>query len=594
MPVSSERNELLVVLFGLPDFSVKLPAGCRAVYANQLSQIASFFEFERAVAVLVLGADILPELIEGLLEQLSKSYPNTRTENIVLYEGVPIENFQVAVDEDRIFYLARASLSKPHLETLISAALTRYRARSRMLPNPLMMKAGLARALPDFCLRIAYQVEPSSIALILSETVSSLFGNDTVECLMYDHASDTLWIRNSSGKEERRIAAASGLVGYVAHTAQELSLSNMGDDPRYDEDADGPKTPSTSRLLALPLLSTSREVIAVLKITRSVSLQPFSSEQIAVIATYARHAAVALDHLLRREYLEETVLSNTRADVTNLSVFQKTALNYHTRPKPPGGPVLTNLPVWLEYSHLLMGTMLLLGLAFVSLARVKEKANGPMLIRARVKSTVTSKSKGLISKVLVNVGDRIREGDLIARLDGSPGDNLLDRLREECRAPTDGIVGELNVREGQEVASGDTVGTIVDETAGNEVIALLPGSYAPQIQQGMPLIFRIEGYPDSHEKVTVDNIDKEIIGPQEASRYVGAESSGSFSVSGSVIIVRAFLRGPSFASEGLMYNYHDGMTGQAEVAVRSEPMIESLIPGLKELIRHSHDEFRLH
>src|SRR5260370_36542179 len=101
----------------------------------------------------------------------------------------------------------------------------------------------------------------------------------------------------------------------------------------------------------------------------------------------------------------------------------------------------------------------------------------------------------------------------------------------------------------------------------------------------MNLVLKLQGYPDSHEVIPIDTVSAEIIGPHEATRYIGKESTDAINITGPIVIARSVLQRPVFGTSERSYKYHDGMIGQAEVSVRSERMILSLIPGLRELLR---------
>src|SRR5439155_1671184 len=156
--------------------------------------------------------------------------------------------------------------------------------------------------------------------------------------------------------------------------------------------------------------------------------------------------------------------------------------------------------------------------------------------------------------------------------------------REQLRAPDDGIVADLRVRAGQQLAPGDSVASNVDENAGYELIILLPGQYAPQVRPGMQGIFKVDGYPNSYEAITIDNVGSEIVGPREAARYAG--STDALTLAGPLVVVRSRLESRHFSAGGGSYAYRDGMTARAEVDLRSEPMIVSLLPGLKEFLKN--------
>jgi membrane fusion protein, multidrug efflux system len=125
--------------------------------------------------------------------------------------------------------------------------------------------------------------------------------------------------------------------------------------------------------------------------------------------------------------------------------------------------------------------------------------------------------------------------------------------------------------------------SITNGLSGNEVIALLPGSFAPQIGPGMTMVLTIDGYQDTKEELPISAVNFQIVGPDEAARFVGHESANVVSVTGSVLLVRCPLASDYFTSEHGTFAFHDGMSGQAKVSVRKEPLIVTLIPGLRKL-----------
>jgi len=79
-------------------------------------------------------------------------------------------------------------------------------------------------------------------------------------------------------------------------------------------------------------------------------------------------------------------------------------------------------------------------------------------------------------------------------------------------------------------------------------------------------------------------VGSEIVGPREAARF--ASSADELTVTGPSVVVHCPLTSQVFSVGDRSYEYHDGMTGQAEVDLRSEPMIISILPGVKEFLRN--------
>ena len=91
----------------------------------------------------------------------------------------------------------------------------------------------------------------------------------------------------------------------------------------------------------------------------------------------------------------------------------------------------------------------------------------------------------------------------------------------------------------------------------------------------------ISGYRYAYQKLTVDQVGDEVIGPAEAGRTLGPALAGAVQVTGPVVLVKAKLPARTFQAEGKTYRYHNGLQGTAEVRVRSERILWTLLPGLK-------------
>jgi membrane fusion protein (multidrug efflux system) len=93
----------------------------------------------------------------------------------------------------------------------------------------------------------------------------------------------------------------------------------------------------------------------------------------------------------------------------------------------------------------------------------------------------------------------------------------------------------------------------------------------------------LSGYRYAYQELTVDAVASDVIGPSEARRYLGPQVGDALQIGGPVVLVRARLPRDEFVAGGQRYRYHDGMDGVAEVRLRSEPILHTLIPGLGRL-----------
>jgi membrane fusion protein (multidrug efflux system) len=151
------------------------------------------------------------------------------------------------------------------------------------------------------------------------------------------------------------------------------------------------------------------------------------------------------------------------------------------------------------------------------------------------------------------------------------------------RADRDGVIADVRVRPGQRVEPGNVVTSIVDGSAELSLIALLPGSDRPQLEPGMSLRLELVGYRYSYQTVTIDSVSTDIMGPAEARRVLGVEVSEALSLPPSVVLVRARIPDREFVVDGERFRYHDGMLGRAQIRVREERIIFTLIPELRRM-----------
>jgi len=139
------------------------------------------------------------------------------------------------------------------------------------------------------------------------------------------------------------------------------------------------------------------------------------------------------------------------------------------------------------------------------------------------------------------------------------------------------------VRPGQRVEPGEIVGSLVEGGGGLEVVALLPGEDRPQLANGMQMRVELTGYRYAYQHVPIDSVSADVIAASEARRILGADVADGLAVGGSVVVVRGRLAREDFEVDGQTYRYHDGMTGKAEVRLRSERIVFAIVPGLRRL-----------
>lgn len=306
------------------------------------------------------------------------------------------------------------------------------------------------------------------------------------------------------------------------------------------------------------------------------------------------------------------------------AIFRREATEHHAASLTTD-QLLRLGPGWTRWTFWLMLAAVVAAVAFASVVHVNEYATGPAIVRVEGRLELTAPFAATVANVLVQPGQRVTVGTPLvqfsqddeqaelARIDRELDLQMLKLLRDPTdsgaraalsglyaardlaesrlearlfRARSGGVVSDVRVRPGERVNPGDLIASILGPNATHSLIAVLPGHYRPVLKPGMTLRFELDGYRAAYRDVTIDRVGDEVVGPAESKRYLGADAADTLVADGPLVLVHAQLGAASFRSDDRRLSYFDGLHGRAEVAVRSEPLLVSLVPGLKGLRPH--------
>jgi len=568
------------------------------------------------VAVLALGAGIGGERARALLEAAETAPAAAERVNLVLSAGPDPSLFQDLIDRDRIFYLSQETVPSGDLIALLRSAAARWRSAALPGGDEERQRRVLAGRLLTAVQAISSQREPARAARAAAEGVEDVAEADRGYCLLYDPITDTLWEGGTDDKEERRESAAVGLVSFVVRTGQPVSLERLGRDPRFDREADDPRAEGEERFAAVPLTGPDGRVLAVLAAVRRPDGPPFSEQEVRNLALLAEQASPSFAQLRMPE-------GEASGLPLGAGLFREEAVEHHSLGLRGEGDVLRVDPRWMRWTYRLLLAALAAGLLFTLLARIREYAAGPAVVRLGGRTDLTAATDGTVTQVAVAPGERVAAGRLLvrfygareaaelARIDRELELQLINRLRDpadagaeqgllslraqrelarsnlaerEVRATAAGVVSDVRVRPGQHITPGQSLLSLVRGQENPEVIAFIPGEYRPLLKRGMPLRLEIQGYRYAYQHLVVTSVGDEVVGPGEAQRYLGTEIADAVKLDGPVVRISARLATDTFEADGRVRRYHDGMLARAEVRVRSEPVLVALIPALKAVL----------
>jgi multidrug efflux system membrane fusion protein len=324
---------------------------------------------------------------------------------------------------------------------------------------------------------------------------------------------------------------------------------------------------------------------------------------------------------------QPTAEQATAAQTPAPQLFRKEALEHHARPEAQG-TLLHLSPLWARTTYWIVLVLVVTAGVALALVDIYDYATGPVFIQVKGLEDVISTAGGKVSRVLVQRGQQVKAGQPLVELSASVESVERERIEQEFRtqlaatllnplntsaqqslsnlrsaldlsrvrleersvkAPFDGVVGEVRVREGQVIGSGEVTLSLQREGTECYALALVPGAYRPMIKPGQGFRLELEGFPYLYQELTVASISDELVGPAEVSRYLGPDLGDAVQLEGPVTVVQAKLPGSSFRNRGREYNYYTGMPGTARVKVRARSGWVTLLPIL-EYLKGSSDE----
>lgn len=631
-----------VLLLGFSDADVRTlrdlaaagPVGYDVAALTDLDRAALIVTTGR-ISVLCLGENLAGDEARQYLERLAEAEPGPEAGpvrgpaplTIVLAAGPDPTIFQDLISEDRVFFLTQRPPSAEEVSGLLRSAVQRFQAYVERLQGQRAAQEAraltLQREIAEALRRLALEGETAEKGAVLADAILEITPADRAYCLFYDPSDETLWTRDPESHAERRESAAVGLTSFVIRSGLPLHLARAGQDPRYDREADDPVGEGDERYLAMPVLSGSGRAVAVLVAVRKGAAPEFGADDRHALEQLATLAAPDLAAHLQERGGDAGGLVASLAGLQG-DLFRKEALEHHLQANEGNQEPLMLSPAWTRWTYWLLLSMLVVALAYSLIGEVHEYASGLGVVWMGGRTDLTATDAGTAASVEVDTGQRVRPGQVLVRFYERQEAAELDRIDEEfelqllkrlrnpadpgaeqallslraqrelaqsrldqrvLRAPTGGTVSDVRVRQGQYVTPGQLLLSLVQEGEQEDpkVVILVPGEYRPQIQPGMPIRFEIAGYRYAYQALGVSSVGDDVVGPNEARRYLGPGLADSVTVGGPVVVVEAALPSETFEAEDKIYRYHNGMSGRAEVRVRSEKILFTLVPGLKAL-----------
>ena len=463
--------------------------------------------------------------------------------------------------------------------------------------------------------RLALQPDLASAEAVCLAAIRELTDCDRAYCLFYDAETGALWSEADTDADDDRRAVC-GLAGFSARTGLSRCVARAAADPCYARAIDDPAGGGEERLLTQAVTAADGQVHAVFIAVRAPQREPFTTVEQTQLGAFAEQANPLFERL--GLHLEAEALIEAESDK---GVFRREALEAYSTHSAYGDVVRVS-PRWADWAYRLIIAFAIAALGYAAVASIAQYSTGPAVVGISGRSSVTAHSAAVVAAVHVVPGQQVAHGEpLVQFYDAEqratvdllehefaaqlrnrlldPADQTteqsvrtlraeLDRARaaletRTVRAPNAGVISDVRVRPGQHVSSGDILMSIGETEGELYITALLPGGDRPQLASGMALRLEISGYRYAYQRLSIDSVASEVIGPAEARRFLGPQIGDVPTIDGPVVLVRARLPGRAFEADGHRYRYHDGMLATAHVQVRSQSILKTLVPGLERL-----------
>ena len=370
-----------------------------------------------------------------------------------------------------------------------------------------------------------------------------------------------------------------------------------------------------SHTAIIPIVTTA-DTVGVILLTRNPRNPGYTPiEQVSMLCL-ARESASVL-HNLAQEHVQRA--TEVKADAGSL--YRGEALEAH-RNRGAEGMAIELSPGWVRRTYPILVIGIVVAIIFSIFIHVPTYSTGRGIIVFKG-ARVQLKTAGVIDKVYVTAGQKVKAGTPLFKLNTEEEQANHDRLQKEYEAATyayidnsndqgnvaklsatmgqlgeintrihdktyyaagAGIVEDLHVHSGQNVNAGDLGVLIIDEGALPIAYGILPGADRPRLHANQELQIALGGFNKAREKAEIKAVNTTVMSGQDVISLVGKEFADALRLEGSFALVEAPMTSRTFKANHQKMYFHHGMQIETEVRVASKPFLVTLLPALEKYL----------
>lgn len=160
---------------------------------------------------------------------------------------------------------------------------------------------------------------PQSNDLLLKsivEAAARIFNAAAASILLVNEQEKILEFKVAHGASNRELVGMKfpmdkGIAGYVVMTGQPLSISNVRQDPRFNQDFAKSTGYVPNSILATPLLAGDR-VIGVMEVLDKVNASAFGIQDMELLAMFANQAAIAIEQSIQLGSINRSIVEGLK------------------------------------------------------------------------------------------------------------------------------------------------------------------------------------------------------------------------------------------------------------------------------------------
>ncbi len=165
---------------------------------------------------------------------------------------------------------------------------------------------------------------PGALRQSIADVARAIFAARASSIMLYDAEARELEFTAVSGEGSdvllgRRIAAGTGIAGWVAATRQPVAVEDVGGDPRFARDVAESTGFVPKGLMAAPLLLEDR-ILGVLSVLDRPRHAHFTLTEMELLGAFALQAALALDLVQRARGVRHALERRGPAQLADLAL----------------------------------------------------------------------------------------------------------------------------------------------------------------------------------------------------------------------------------------------------------------------------------